>query len=278
MAWHGVGVGAFGQHDEAFARVLLPRGELRAGAAAHLLHRGGHRHGVLHAAGHAGHAADGVGVALAEALAPEGVGGAFGQQRLADDAVDGEHAGVPAGGDERGLVVGTRRRVDGGEVFGDAGVGVEAVDGVEQCGQLRALLGQVLLGAAAQDQHVDLPGVAGQRVHAVHRHAGGERLQLRGRAAGVDADELHVGAAGDGGLDAAAQVAVAGNGDANGRCHGECWLRAGPGRPGHQWQAGARGAGGPLDYVRAGVGVRAGSRRRGRPGGRVGRWWTRLGP
>ena len=46
-----------------------------------------------------------------------------------------------------------------------------------------------------------------------------------GRAARVDADQFHVGVAGNGGFDAAAQVAVAGDADADGLTHAEilCW-------------------------------------------------------
>ena len=222
---HGFGIGTFLQHHVAVTTVLLARGQLGALAAAHALHRLFHRQRVLHTTRHTRHTTDRIRMSLAQALAPEGVGGALGQQRFADHAVDREHARIPAGGNQRRLAVGARRRVHGSEVLGNARMRVEAVHRVEQRSQFRALLRQVFLGAAAQDQHVDAVGVLREGIHAEHRSAGRDRPHPLGRAARVDADQFHVGVAGDGGFDAAAQVAVAGDADADGLTHAEflCW-------------------------------------------------------
>ena len=61
---HRLGVGAFLEHHPALARVLLTRGQLRVAAGAHRIERGGHRDGVLARIGHAGDAAQRVGMPL----------------------------------------------------------------------------------------------------------------------------------------------------------------------------------------------------------------------
>jgi hypothetical protein len=158
---------------------------------------------------------------VAHALAPEGVGLAVGQQGLGIDAVDREQARVPAGRDQRRGLAGARRGIDGGKVLGDAGVGVEAVDDAKARRQLGRLLGQIVLGAAAQDQYVELAGVARQRGHAVHRRAGHQGLDAGRVAPGVDAGHAHIGVVRHGGFDAAPEVAVPDDADADGRsgCH-----------------------------------------------------------
>ena len=213
---HGFGVGAALQHHEAFARVLLARAQAGPRAAAHLLHGGFHRHGVLHGAGHTRHAAQRVGVPLAQPLAPEGVSRTVGQQGLAIDAVDGEQARIPAGGDQRGGLPGARGRIDGGEVLRHARMGVEAVHDAKTRRQFGRLRRQIVLGAAAQHQHIQLAGVGGQIGHAMHGCAGGQRLEAGRVAAGVDGGQAHVGVVGHGGFHAAPEVAVPDDADANG--------------------------------------------------------------
>ena len=90
---------------------------------------------------------------------------------------------------------------------------VETVDGVEQSGVFGPLPRQVFLGAAAQDQYVDAVDVTRQRLHAEHRRAFLQWRELGRRAAGVDADEPHVGILDDGGFDAASEISVASDGD-----------------------------------------------------------------
>lgn len=142
---HGVLGSAVLEHHKAFAGVLLAGGQFGARAAPDLFNGCFRRQRVLNAASNPVHAADGVRMSLAQSAAPERVGVAVGQQRLAVDAVDGEHARVPAGGDQGGLIVGLGRCVHGGEVLGNARVRVKAVDSIKQCRQRRALLRQVRL-------------------------------------------------------------------------------------------------------------------------------------
>ena len=78
LGYHRLGVGAFLEHHPALARVLLDAWSA-AGlpSGAHRIERGGHRDGVLARIGHAGDAAQRVGVPLGNAAAPERVAGAF---------------------------------------------------------------------------------------------------------------------------------------------------------------------------------------------------------
>ena len=103
-------------------------------------------------------------------------------------------------------------------------MGIEAVDGVEARGERGALLGQVGLRAAAQDEYVD---AIGERVDVVERmncHIRAEWAQRAGVAAREDADELGVGVLRDGRFHAATEISVAGDADPDSFVH-ECFLR-----------------------------------------------------
>ena len=81
-------VGTLGRHDVTFARVLLPGGQFGLFAAANGLERALDGHGVLARVQHAVDAANGVGMALADAAPPEGVVGAVGQKAVAQHTVE----------------------------------------------------------------------------------------------------------------------------------------------------------------------------------------------
>ncbi len=208
-------IGTFGQHHEAFTGVLLACAQLGTRTAAHALDRLGRRQCVLHARLHPGNPAHGIGMTLAQSLAPEGVGHAIGQQRFAVQPIDGEHARVPADGDQRCLAVRPCRLVYGGEVFGNPRMGIEAVHGIEHRRQLRPLRRQVVLGAAAENQHIDGLLVFGQRIHRVHRRPWAERYEIGRGTAGENPHQRHVRVLRDRRLDAPPEVAVTGDADTN---------------------------------------------------------------
>src|SRR5690606_31960002 len=79
----------------------------------------------------------------------------------------------------------------------------------------RALLGQIVLGAAAEDQHVDGLAVLRQRLHGVYRCASLKRGQIGRRAAGEDTYQRHVRVLANGGFDAPPEVAVTGDANTN---------------------------------------------------------------
>lgn len=95
-----------------------------------------------------GDAADGVGVPLGDAAAPEGVVGAVGHDGVGVNARDREHARIPAHRDDGHVLRLAGHRIDGGEVRRDVGMGVEGVDHVVERSGCRGLLGQVGGGAA----------------------------------------------------------------------------------------------------------------------------------
>ena len=217
---HLVGVGAVGQHHETVAGVLLPGGQFRTFAATGSRDRVRRRVGVLHAGGHAVHATHRVGVPLAEAPTPERVGGTLGQDRLTDQPIDREQAGVPSGGDHRGGVVVPGGRIDRREVLGDPGMGVVAVDDVEHRGQQRPLHRQVLLRTATAQHDVDQDLEVGDVVEVHHR---GLRVGRRHRGRvppGDHSHQLQVGALADRRLRPPPEVAVAGDCDPDRNAHG----------------------------------------------------------
>ena len=212
---HRLGVGAFLEHHPALARVLLTRGQLRVAAGAHRIERGGHRDGVLARIGHAGDAAQRVGMSLGNAAAPERVVRALRQDAVGVQAVQREQARVPTAGDERAGTGVTSSRVNVREMRRDVGMRVERVHHVVQRRVLRRLLGQVGGAAAAQDEHVDVL-VAGLKVgHGTNGHALGGDAHACGVAARVHRCELHVVVLANGQLNATSKVSVSQNADAS---------------------------------------------------------------
>ena len=209
-------IGALLGHNEALAGVLLARGQLRVGAGAHGIQRLGHGHRVLAGVGHAGNAADGVGVPLGDAAAPEGVVGAVGHDGVGVNARDREHARIPAHRDDGHVPRLAGHRVDGGEVRRDVGVGVEGVDHVVERSGCRGLLGQVGGRAAGEHEHVDVVGVGGQLRGGPDGDVLAERVHAGRVAASEHAHQFHVVVGGDGQFNAAAEVAIAENADADG--------------------------------------------------------------
>src|SRR5699024_7868941 len=95
-----VGIGPVLEHDVALPHMRHGRCQVGSGPATDLVEGGIGGDRVLHPAGDTVDSAHRIRVTLAEAFAPERVGGTGGQDGLAVEAVDREHAGVPAGGDE----------------------------------------------------------------------------------------------------------------------------------------------------------------------------------
>ena len=73
LVFHAGGISTVLEHHKTLAGVLLAGGKLRAAAGAHGIQRGVDGNGVLARVSHALDAADSVGMALADSLAPEGV-------------------------------------------------------------------------------------------------------------------------------------------------------------------------------------------------------------
>ena len=212
---HRLSVGALLEHHPALAGVLLARGQLRVAAGAHRIERGGHGDGVLARIGHAGDAAQRVGVSLGHAAAPERVVRALRQDAVGVQAVQREQARVPAAGDERARAGFAGRRVDVREMRGDVGVRVERVYHVVQRRVLRRLLGKVGGAAAAQDEHVDVLVAGFQVGHGTNGHALGGDAHACGVATRVHRRELHVVVLANSKLNATSKVSVSQNADAS---------------------------------------------------------------
>ncbi len=152
---YSLGIRTVLEDDKALAGMLLSCGELRGLSGADLLDGLLDRDGVLLRVLHAGDSPDGVRVALAYALAPEGVVLAAGENGVAQHTVEGEETRIPADGDDAHLPCLLRCLIDILKVLGDPGVGVEAVDHIEEGGVLRGHLGKVGRAAAAEDEDVN---------------------------------------------------------------------------------------------------------------------------
>ena len=94
------GVGTFLKHNKAFAQMFLTRSEFGIFAATNSLKRTVNRHGVLFGIFDALNAADGVGVSLADAFAPESIIVAVGENCICIGADEREKSGIPADRDK----------------------------------------------------------------------------------------------------------------------------------------------------------------------------------
>ena len=164
-------------NDIADTCMLLAGGEDRLLCAAHTLKRCFGRNRILPCIQHTVDPADRIGVPLTYARPPEGVIRAVGQDRLPVQAVEGEHARIPAGRDDRKSAVCTAGLIDRRKMRRDFCVCVKTVNNVEILRKLHGLLRQVV-GAAAAENHdvkaVAHPGSLFQRINGdvcAHREA-----------------------------------------------------------------------------------------------------------
>ena len=136
--------------------MLLAGGELRAFPGTHGLHRFGDGNGILSCIQHPGETADGVGMALADAPAPEGIVLPLGEDDGLVQPGQGEKARVPAHGDKAQVAPLPGCRIHRGEVLRDAGMGIKGVHHIEELREAGSLLRQVRGAAAADEEHIDL--------------------------------------------------------------------------------------------------------------------------
>src|SRR3546814_18298072 len=98
--FHRRRVGAFLQNHIAVPGMLLASGQAGQLAAAHAIYGVIHRYGVLHRSLHARYPAHGVGMPLAQALAPESICRTLWKNRLAEKPVTRKQAGIPPNPDQ----------------------------------------------------------------------------------------------------------------------------------------------------------------------------------
>ena len=218
-------VGARFGHHPALPQVLVPRRQNGLLAPADGVHRALDGNGIPSGVHHPCNAADGVGVALADAAAPEGLVLALGQHRPGIDPGQREQAGVPAAGDQSYRTGSLGSRIHRGKVLRNLCVGIEAVHHVEQSSQLRRLMGQVRGAAAAQDHHVHGVPPGRSLICGQNGDLGGAEGQTRGIPAGKDSRQLQIVVLGDRRFHASAQVAIAKDCDSGLHClylHQKC--------------------------------------------------------
>ena len=172
------------RNDKYFAGVLFTGGQRGILTGAHGFQRGGNGHGVLACILNAFDAAHCVRVALADAAAPEGIVLAVRQDAGGIQAVEGEHAGIPAAGDDADFTGLFRGGIYVCKMRRDACMGVKAVDHVEKRCIFGSLLGQVGGAAAADHQYVDLVLHGFRLIRVQHLCACGSNMQVFRCAAG----------------------------------------------------------------------------------------------
>ena len=206
---------AFFRDNKALAGVLLTGREFGVLTLADAVDRRLHGNGVLAGIKDALDPADRVGMALAYALAPEGVVLALGQDAVHVQAVQGEHAGIPAAGDQADMTALLRSRIHVGEMSRDICVCVEAVHNIEQFRVFGGLDGKVSRAAAADHQDIDLVLHVRRRVLGKNRYTCRADLDRSGIAARKDGRQLQIIVLHDGAFNALGQVSVSEDSDLN---------------------------------------------------------------
>ena len=166
------------------------------------------RHGVLLSIFNALHAADSIGMTLADALAPEGVILAVGENRICIGAGETEQTGIPTDGNNRHMTASLSRRVDVCKVLGNFSVGVKAVHNVEELSVFGRLRGKVSSRAAAENHNINLADPVFSVRHVEHRHASRLNLDFSGVATSKDRHEFSIRIIFNGAFNAASEVAV----------------------------------------------------------------------
>ena len=153
--------------DEALAGMLFTGGKLGIRAASHSLESRLHGNGVLLGIHYPFDTANGIRMSLADALAPEGVILALGQDGGGIQAVEGEQTGIPAHGDHGNVISVPRGGIHRSIMGRNLSMIVKAIDHVEFPGKRRRHDRQIGSAAAADDQHIQFILPIG---HIIHRH------------------------------------------------------------------------------------------------------------
>ena len=141
-------------YNKALSRVLLTCRKCRLAARTDSLKCGFHRNGILLCIYNAIYTANGIGVSLAYALSPEGIVCSVGKHRRGIHSVEREHTRIPACRNKSELSCRLGGSIYIFKMLGYFGMGVKAVNYVEEPSHLRSLLGQVSRTSATKDKHV----------------------------------------------------------------------------------------------------------------------------
>ena len=128
-------------HNKALTGVLFPGSQGGIFTASDPIQCVLHRDCILLCVQNPRNSADRVRVALADALAPEGIVRTVWQDAVAQQTLQAEHTGVPADADKCHMACLFRSLIAGGKMLGDSGMGIKTVHHIKVLGILRGLLG-----------------------------------------------------------------------------------------------------------------------------------------
>ncbi len=212
-------VGTLLGHHIAITGVLFPGSQIGGLAAANPIHGLRHRNRVLPAVQNAGNPANRVGMALADALAPEGIVLALGQDGGGIQPVHREQTRIPAHRDERNVTAFGCRPIHRREMGRNRRMGIERVNHVEVTGNSRGHLGQIRGAAAAENHYINLILPCRHVLQGQNRHVRGHNLHSGRIPAGENRSQSHIRILADGALHAPGQVAVTNDSDIYHRIH-----------------------------------------------------------
>ena len=183
---------AFLKHDKALAGMLFSCRQFRVLSVSNSFQRCFHRDRVLLRILYAFYSADRVRMSLAYALPPECVILSFRKDGIRIQTVQGEHARIPAHGDDTDFISFLCRCIHVCVMLRDPCVCVKAVDHIEHARKLRRLHRKVCGAPAAQDHNIDLLFPVSRVRNTAHRHILCQDLYIPGIPAGKYCRKLHI--------------------------------------------------------------------------------------
>ena len=202
-------------NNKAFTQVLLACGKLGIGTASYRAQSILFGNGVLLCIGNALNAANGIGVTLAHALAPECISLAFGQDRLGIKAVDREHTGIPTAGDNGNVAALARGCIHVCKMLGDLCVCIKAINNREVLGNHGGLIGKIGGTAATEDHHINFANHILNIINMINSSCLRKNFDGFGRAARKDGNQIHIRVLCDGTFHTATEISVTNNSYAN---------------------------------------------------------------
>ena len=172
-------VRTFLRNHENFTRVLLAGGKFRIRTAADSFESSIHRDRVLLCVLHTFNTANGIGMALRNALAPERVSLAIRENGIRIDTVQREKTRIPTHGNHRNLTGSLGSGIHGGKMLRNRRMRVKGINHIEELCIFRSLLRQVRCTTTAKNHHIDLILPGRSFINAQHRNACGLNFHRR---------------------------------------------------------------------------------------------------
>ena len=198
-------------NNKTFSCVLHSRGQLGVFTVSDSFESFGNGNSILPCVRNAVNSSDGVGMSLADALSPEGIAFAVGEDCIGIKMIERKQTRVPADGNNGGFARRFCGAVNIFEMLRDAGVSVETVNNIEYARNFGSLNGQVGCASAAHYHNINAVFIIFNLPCADNGSAFKNRFNLRRLSAGENGGNGHIRILTHGALNASAYISVSVN-------------------------------------------------------------------